>query len=123
MNVITRVTHGVPHVPSAVERMAAWFERSAGLRASASLGDDYALETAPNVIPLHPLNRLGKIEAIVLAVRLHCRRRRYDAWIERNATITGVMRLRNGASMATAIGSALVRADFAAKHGRDPEAA
>jgi hypothetical protein len=123
MGVITRVTFGVPSVPSTVERLAAWFARSANTRAAASMGNEEAMEYAPNVIPLRPLNRMGKVEAIVSATRLYCRRKHYPMWVQRQSAELGLMRLRHGASPASAIASAIVRADFAAMHGRDPEAA
>lgn len=116
---ITRDTHQ----PSTVERLAAWFIRSAALRASASLGHDHALEASPNVIPLHPVHKLGKIEAITQAVRLHCRSKGYPRWVDRAAADLGVMRMRHGASLAGAIASAKVRADFVAEHGKEPESA
>ena len=69
---ITRDTR----VPTLTERLAGYFQRSAILRASAELGDEHALSSAPNVVALRPAHRLGKIEAITLAVRLHCRAER-----------------------------------------------
>lgn len=116
---ITRDTR----VPTLTERLAGYFQRSAILRASASLGDEHALNTAPNVVAIRPAHRLGKIEAITLAVRLHCRAKGYPRWVDITAADTGVLRLRHGASLAGAIASAKVRADFAAQYGTDPEAA
>lgn len=116
---ITRDTR----VPTLTERLAGYFQRSAILRASAELGDEHALSSAPNVVALRPAHRLGKIEAITLAVRLHCRAKGYPRWVDITAADTGVLRLRHGASLAGAIASAKVRADFAAQYGTDPEAA
>lgn len=112
---ITRDTR----VPTLGERLAGYFQRSAFNRANAMLGKDEPQQPAA-VIPLH---RMGKIDAIVEAARLHCRSRSYPRWVDRTAANFGVMRLRHGASVGGAISSAIVNADFVAAVGRDPDAA
>jgi len=110
---VTRATEQ----PHAVERLVAWLRKSAPIRASASLGCEAALESAPNVVPLRLMSRT---QAMVSAVTYYCHRKRYQGWIVADAIALCLMRYRHGASPASAIASAEVRADFAHKHGRGP---
>jgi hypothetical protein len=73
MNIVTRSTYS----PSAQERLARWFQRSANLRAAASLGCETSMERAPNVIPLRP--RQTTAETLVEAAATYCRPKRYAA--------------------------------------------
>lgn len=117
MNIVTRSTYS----PSTQERLALWFQRPANIRAAASLGCETSMQRAPNVIPLRP--RQTRVKTITEAAIAWCRPRGYAPWIEREFVAVAMYRLRHGASMASAIASAKVRADFCAAHGRDPEAA
>lgn len=110
--------------PHAVERLAAWLRKVAHIRASASLGCEATLEQAPNVVPLS--RHYTKGEAMARSVRDYCNMRGYSRTICKDAIRVGIMRIRDGKSVATAIASAKVRADFAHQHagnGNGPEAA
>lgn len=95
-----------------------WFQRSANIRAAASLGCETSMQRAPNVIPLRP--RQTRVETITEAAATYCRPRRYASWIEREFVDVALFKVKHGASMASAIQSAKVRADFCAQHGKNP---
>lgn len=114
MNIVTRSTYS----PSTQERLALWFQRSANLRAAASLGNEDAMERAPNVIPIRP--RQTKTETLVEAAATYCRAKRYARWIEREFVEVALFKVKHGASLAAAIQSAKIRADFCAQHGKGP---
>lgn len=110
--------------PHSVERLAAWLRKVAHIRASASLGCEATLEQAPNIIPLS--RHCTKGEAMARSVRDYCNMRGYSRTICKDAIRVGIMRIRDGKSVATAIASAKVSADFAHQHagnGNGPEAA
>ena len=96
---------------SPVERMAQWFQRSAAIRAGAELGQQHAMEAAPNIAPMRKPTRIG---ADVSAVCIYCRNKGYGSHIERDAAQLAVSRLRNGSSGASAARSATIRADHLA---------
>lgn len=57
--------------PSVADRIAAWFERSAPLRAAATLGDERTLDCVPNIVPMRrPLSRMQVVRAALLD---HCK--------------------------------------------------
>lgn len=110
--------------PHAVERLAAWLRKVAHIRASASLGCEATLEQAPNIIPLS--RHYTKDEAMARSVRDYCNMRGYSRTVCKDAIRLGLLRIREGRSVASAIASAKVRADFAHQHagnGNGPEAA
>jgi hypothetical protein len=110
--------------PHAVERLAAWLRKVAHIRASASMGCEETLEQAPNIIPLS--RHYTKDEAMARSIRDYCNMRGYSRTICKDAIRVGIMRIKDGKSVATAIASAKVRADFAHQHagnGNGPEAA
>lgn len=111
MNIVTRVTHGVPQVPTTLERLASYFERAAPIRAAASLGNDEAMAAAPNILPLQPPPRL---KAVVRAICIHCERGNYCDGIVRDAARFAASKLRCGFSGASAVRSATVHADHLA---------
>lgn len=114
MNIVTRSTYS----PSTQERLAAWFQRSANIRAAASLGCETSMQRAPNVIPIRP--RQTRVETLAECAIAYCRPRGYAPWIEREFVDLAMYRIRHGASMASAIQSAKVRADFCHQHGKGP---
>ena len=114
---VTRATEQ----PHAVERLVSWLRKAAPIRAKASMGCEDALSLAPNVLPLS--RKQSKSEAMASAVAEYCHRMRYSGWIVSDAISLGLLRMRHGSSVASAIASAKVRADFAHEHGRGPEAA
>lgn len=97
--------------PSPVERMAHWFARSAPLRAAAELGQQHAMDAAPNITPMRKPTRM---EVVVSAVCTYCRNKGYSANIERDAARLAVRRLRDGSSGASSVRSATIRADHLA---------
>lgn len=105
--------------PHPVERLAAWLRKAAHIRASASMGCEETLEQAPNIIPLS--RHYTKDEAMARSVRDYCNMRGYSRTICKDAIRVGLLRIREGKSVATAIASAKVRADFSDQYG--PEAA
>lgn len=114
---VTRATEQ----PHAVERLAGWLRKSAHIRASASLGCEAMLELAPNVVPLRSRS---KSDVMASAVATYCHERRYQGQIVSDAIRVGIMRIKDGHSVASAISAAKTRADFSAKHGHNgPEAA
>lgn len=107
--------------PHPVERLAAWIRKAAHIRASASLGCEVTLEQAPNIVPMR---RRTKSDVMGAAVVDHCHRRGYHGQVISDAIRVGLMRLKEGRSVATAIQSAKARADFAAQFGPvDPKGA
>ena len=94
--------------PSTVERLAHWFARSAPLRAAAELGQQHAMDAAPN------MRRPTRIEAVIATICAHCRDHGYSRSIERDAADFAVLRLRNGASGSSAVRSGQLRADHLA---------
>lgn len=114
---VTRATEQ----PHPVERLVSWLRKAAPIRAKASMGCEDALSLAPNVVPLS--RRQSKSEAMASAVANYCHGRGYAGWIVANAISLGLLRIKCGASPASAIASAKVRADFAHEHGRGPEVA
>lgn len=109
--IIQRVTNGVPQVPTTLDRLASWFERSAITRAAATLGNDDAMQAAPNIVPMQKPSRL---RAVVKSVCLHCRDNGYGRHISKTAARVAVERLRDGLSPASAAFSAKLRADHLA---------
>ena len=107
---ITRATEQ----PHPVERMAAWIRKAAHMRASASLGCEVTLEYAPNIVPLRSKTRS---EVMANAVATYCHNRNYSGYIVGDAIRVGLMRVKEGKSLASAIQSAKARADFAATLG------
>ena len=107
--------------PHPVERLAAWLRKAAHIRASASMGCEETLEQAPNIIPLS--RHYTKGEAMARSVRDYCNMRGYSRTICKDAIRVGIMRIREGKSVATAIASAKVRADFANEYAGGPEVA
>ena len=93
---------------SPVERMAQWFQRSAAIRAGAELGQQHAMEAAPNIAPMRKPTR---IEAVVASICMHCRDSGYSRAIEQDAATFAVSRLRGGASGSSAAQSGKARAD------------
>ncbi len=96
--------------PHPVERLASWLRKAAGIRASASLGCDAALELAPNIVPMRHRTRS---DAMAAAVVTYCHAKGYAGHVVSDAIRVGLMRLKEGKSAATAIESAKARADFA----------
>ena len=109
--IIQRVTNGVPQVPSALDRLASWFERSAITRAAASLGNDDAMQAAPNIVPMQKPTRM---QLVVRAICVYCSNKGYAKSIERDAARFAVRRLRCGCSGASAARAATLRADHLA---------
>lgn len=108
--------------PHPVERLAAWLRKAAHIRASATMGCDATIEAAPNIIPLS--RHYCREEAMARSVRDYCNMRGYSRAIQKDAIRVGLMRIREGKSVASAIASAKVRADFAHTYrGNGPEAA
>jgi hypothetical protein len=104
--------------PHPVERLVSWLRKAAPIRAKASLGCEDSLALAPNVLPLS--RKQSKSEAMASAVADYCHRMRYSGWIVSDAISLGMLRMRHGSSVASAIASAKARADFASQHGRGP---
>ena len=109
--------------PHPVERLAAWLRKAAHIRASATMGCDATIEAAPNIIPLS--RNYTKGEAMARSVRDYCNMRGHSRAVRNDAIRVGIMRIREGRSVASAIASAKVRADFAHMYGggNGPEAA
>lgn len=108
--------------PHPVERLAAWLRKAAHIRASATMGCDATIEAAPNIIPL--ARNYTRDEAMARSVRDYCNMRGYSRAIQKDAIRVGLMRISEGKSVASAIASAKVRADFAHTYrGNGPEAA
>ena len=102
--------------PHPVERMAQWIRKAAHIRASASLGCDVSIELAPNIVPLRTKT---KTEAMASAVAGYCHQRGYPGHVVSDAIRVGLMRIKDGKSVASAIQSAKTRADFAVMFGPD----
>lgn len=100
--------------PHPVERLAAWLRKAAHIRASATMGCDATIEAAPNIIPL--ARHYTKGEAMARSIRDYCAMRGYSRPIQNDAIRVGIMRISEGRSVASAIASAKVRADFAHQH-------
>lgn len=107
MGIVTRSTEQ----PTAMERMANWFQRSSVLRAAAELGQEHTLDLAPNIVPARMPTRM---QVVVTAVCTYCHNKGYSKGIERDAARFAVRRLRRGFSGATAARSATLRADHLA---------
>ena len=97
--------------PSTVERLAHWFARSAPLRAAAELGQQHAMDAAPNIATMR---RPTRMQVVVNAICVYCHNKGYSKGIERDAARFAVRRLRRGFSGATAARSATLRADHLA---------
>lgn len=102
---VTRATEQ----PHPIERLAAWIRKSAGIRASATLGCEATIEQAPNLVPMRHRTRS---DAMAAAVAAYCHSRGYHGRIVSEAIRVGLMRIKEGKSTATAIESAKTRADF-----------
>lgn len=100
--------------PHALERLANWIRKSAGIRASATLGCEAAMEQAPNLVPMRHRTRSDTMASAVVA---YCHMKGYHGRIVAEAIRVGLMRIKEGKSTASAIESAKVRADFC-QHSR-----
>ena len=105
--IVTRSTEQ----PSAIERMANWFQRSSTIRAAAEMGQEHTLEVAPNIMPARMPTRM---QVVVTAVCTYCHNKGYGKNIERTTARLAVRKLRNGSSGASAVRSATIRADHLA---------
>lgn len=107
---VTRTTEQ----PHAVERLASWLRKAAHIRASASLGCEVALELAPNIVPIRHRTKSDEMAAVVTD---YCHRKGYPGHVVSECIRVGLMRIRDGKSVASAIQSAKARADFAQAFG------
>lgn len=108
---VTRATEQ----PHAVERLVSWLRKAAPIRASAAMGCEDALELAPNILPMS--RHQSKTETMASAVASYCHQRKYPGRVVSDAIRVGMMRIRDGKSVASAIQSAKARADFAQTFG------
>jgi len=107
--------------PHPVERLTAWIRKAAHIRASASLGCEVSLELAPNIVPIRHRTKSDEMAA---AVTDYCHRKGYPGHVVSDCIRVGLMRIKEGKSVASAIQSAKARADFAQTFGpKSPSAA
>lgn len=107
---VTRATEQ----PHAVERLVAWLRKAAHIRASASLGCEVALELAPNIVPIRHRTKSDEMAAVVTD---YCHRKGYAGHIVSDCIRVGLMRIKEGKSVASSIQSAKARADFSQMFG------
>lgn len=108
---VTRATEQ----PHAVERLVSWLRKAAPIRANASLGCEDSLKLAPNIVPMS--RRRTKSDEMAAAVADYCHRKGYPGNVVSDCIRVGLMRIKEGKSVASAIQSAKARADFAQTFG------